>query len=256
LKFTLGTVFGLAFAVMGKRIVPLLAMTAIVYIGFYFMSLFLIVFVAAIFEGTNAPLMAFAPALTALLPVAALWSTVTDIALLHAADKPVRIGSLLRNGFGNVLPVLLIGVIWAIAVAIGTVLLVVPALVFVVVFMVTVPAYIYEKPGIIGAFARSLALTQGRRWGIFGISLLVNIAIPLLGAIGLVIVAIAGSAMFPGHKANGDISDGASLMILILTFVIFIFTSLFMPLLNAATYVALRADKGEPLSGAIARIFE
>ena len=152
--------------------------------------------------------------------------------------------------------VLLIGVVWAIAVAIGAVLLVVPALLFVVVFIVTVPAYIYEKPGMFGAFARSYALTQGRRWGIFGMSLLVNLAIPLLGAIGLVIVAIAGSAIFPGHKTNGDISDGASLIILGFTFVIFIFLSLFMPLVNAATYVVLRTDKGEPLSGAIAKIFE
>ncbi len=45
-------------------------------------------------------------------------------------------------------------------------------------------------------------------------------------------------------------------MILSFTFVIFIFTSLFIPLLNAATYVVLRADKGEPVSGAIAKIFE
>lgn len=241
---------------MGRRIVPLLAMTGIVYIGFYFISLFLIVFVAAIFEGTNAPLMAFAPALNLFLPIAALWSTVTDIALLHAADKPVRIGTLLRNGFGNIPPVLLIGAIWTIAVLVGTAFLVIPALLFIVVFQATVPAYIYEKPGILGAFARSRTLTKGHRWGLFGLNLLTNISLSLISFISLGVVAIAGSAMFPGDKETGEVSDGASLMILSFTFVIFIFTSLFIPLLNAATYVVLRADKGEPVSGAIAKIFE
>ncbi len=241
---------------MGRRIVPLLAMTGIVYIGFYFISLFLIVFVAAIFEGTHAPLMAFAPALNLFLPIAALWSTVTDITLLHAADKPVRIGSLLRNGFGNILPVLLISAIWVIAVLVGTAFLVIPALLFIVVFQATVPAYIYEKPGILGAFARSRALTKGHRWGLFGLNLLTNISLSLISFIGLGVVAIAGSAMFPGDKETGEVSGGASLMILSFTFVIFIFTSLFIPLLNAATYVVLRADKGEPVSGAIAKIFE
>lgn len=231
-------------------------MTGIVYIGFYFISLFLIVFVAAIFEGTHAPLMAFAPALNLFLPIAALWSTVTDITLLHAADKPVRIGSLLRNGFGNILPVLLISAIWVIAVLVGTAFLVIPALLFIVVFQATVPAYIYEKPGILGAFARSRALTKGHRWGLFGLNLLTNISLSLISFIGLGVVAIAGSAMFPGDKETGEVSGGASLMILSFTFVIFIFTSLFIPLLNAATYVVLRADKGEPVSGAIAKIFE
>ena len=241
---------------MGKRIGPLLAMIGIVYLGLYIICLIITLFMAGALGLENSPLVGYLPALNAVLPVVALWSTVTDITLLHAADKPVRIGSLLRTGFGNILPVLLISAIWVIAVLVGTAFLVIPALLFIVVFQATVPAYIYEKPGILGAFARSRALTKGHRWGLFGLNLLTNISLSLISFIGLGVVAIAGSAMFPGDKETGEVSGGASLMILSFTFVIFIFTSLFIPLLNAATYVVLRADKGEPVSGAIAKIFE
>ncbi len=56
-------------------------------------------------------------------------------------------------------------------------LLLIPAIVLVfylfVIFYTAIPAVVTERPGVIGAFSRSLELTKGSRWRIFGLMLAV-----------------------------------------------------------------------------------
>lgn len=251
MKFSMGKVFGLCLSVMGKQFWPLVVVTAIVN---YLLPLlgFLALVVFDIFARVKATSLLGA-ALVAIMLVCwvASWNALTDITLAHAAERPIRIRSVLRKAAANILPVLLLGVIGYLGVIVGLVLLIVPAILFMVMFLVTVPAYIEEKPGILGAFGRSRALTKGHRWGIFGMSLLVNIAFYIGMLIVIVAARVIGQTMSPG-----EIGGPGGLLTPLLMVIGIGLVSLPLPVVNTAFYIVLRTSRGERLTGLIEKIFE
>ncbi len=157
----------------------------------------------------------------------------------------------MRNSVANAFPVLLIGLLWLLGALVGWALFVIPGTIFIIVFQVTVPAYIEEKPGIFGAFSRSRVLTRGHRWGIFGFNLLVNVSLYVISVVGLV-----GIGLLAGMTGSGP-NSAFEYVVLAITMLVFtpaIFV--FIPTLNATVYAALRAEKREPLTGSIEKIFE
>jgi hypothetical protein len=64
-------------------------------------------------------------------------------------------------------PAFLISLLFGLAVLTGLLLLIVPGVMLWLAFAVAIPAYVDERTGIFGAFARSGDLTRGARWRIF-----------------------------------------------------------------------------------------
>jgi hypothetical protein len=97
------------------------------------------------------------------------------------------------------------GILAAIGIGIGLVLLIVPGLILITIWAVVAPAIVVEGAGVIGAFGRSRDLVRGNGWPVFG-----AIVIAYLIVLGVSFVtagvgdAIADDA---GHVILGTIGD-------------------------------------------------
>lgn len=95
-----------------------------------------------------------------------------------------------RAGFGEVLgaalrvlvPLVLMGVLFAVSVIIGTSLLIVPGLIIYLFWAVAPAAEAHERDGVFLALSRSQELSEGARWKVFGI-LAILLGISLVAAV-------------------------------------------------------------------------
>ena len=85
------------------------------------------------------------------------------------------IGDCIRGGFAVLLPVIGVAILSALIMIAGAVLLVVPGIIAFVVLWVAVPVAVVERPGVTASLGRSVELTKGYRWQIFGLLLLLLI---------------------------------------------------------------------------------
>ncbi len=109
----------------------------------------------------------------------------------------VPVGTLFATGFARLGSVLLVSIGVGIRVFIGLVLLVVPGVVWYCQLYVAVPAVVVEPELGSDAIGRSRALTDGSRWAIFAIVLLVFVVVLVVGGGAGVLLALAGSTL-PG----------------------------------------------------------
>jgi hypothetical protein len=97
------------------------------------------------------------------------------------------------------------GLIAAIAIGIGFVLLVVPGLILITIWAVVAPAIVVERRGAIEAFGRSRELVRGHGWAVFGAIVLAYISVLIVSFVSAGIGdAIGGDA---GHIILGTIGD-------------------------------------------------
>jgi MFS family permease len=106
----------------------------------------------------------------------------------------------LSVGLRSFLPILGLGILIALGVAFGLMLLVVPGIMLAVAWSVAIPALVAERTGVFAAFGRSAQLTRGNRRRIFGLVVIYMIAAIIVGAIiavfgGLAAVGGAGGAI-------------------------------------------------------------
>jgi len=93
-------------------------------------------------------------------------------------------GDLVRAVAPVVGRVILVGVVAAAGVLLGLLLFVVPGLVLITVWAVSVPVIVLERPPGLGALARSRELVGGNGWPVFAVILLLDVFVALLvGAI-------------------------------------------------------------------------
>ncbi len=98
---------------------------------------------------------------------ALIYATIRDL-----NGRPIRVVDGLAIGMHNLLPLLGVGILYAVAVALGCILLVVPGVMIAVAWVVAVPVLIAERLPVMATFGRSAELTRGNRWRIFGLLLL------------------------------------------------------------------------------------
>jgi hypothetical protein len=97
------------------------------------------------------------------------------------------------------------GILAAIGIAIGFVLLIVPGLILITIWAVVAPAIVVEDAGVIGAFGRSRELVRGHGWPVFGSIVLAYLAVLIVSYVSAGIGdAIAGDT---GHIVLGTIGD-------------------------------------------------
>jgi len=87
--------------------------------------------------------------------------------------QPLRVGEALRRAFARFFPLLGLGLLLSLALMLGFLLLVVPAVILFCMWWVVVPACVVEGRGPIESMSRSAALTKGYRWKIFGLAVVV-----------------------------------------------------------------------------------
>jgi len=82
--------------------------------------------------------------------------------------------------FGAALPGFFLGAMTGVP-AIGVLAVAIPAAFVYVVFYVAIPAAVVERPGVMMSLRRSQELTEGNRWGIFGLILVTVVLAALVG---------------------------------------------------------------------------
>lgn len=115
----------------------------------------------------------FSPGWWALAIVGALLGLVhmgalTAGAIQHLAGRPATVGEMLGSGLRRIGPILVAGVLALLATYAGLLLLVVPGVIFGLMFSLAVPVVMAESLGPVKALGRSRALTKSHRWRLLG----------------------------------------------------------------------------------------
>jgi hypothetical protein len=187
-------------------------------------------------------------------------SALTYGTLQHLRGRPVAIGACFSHGF-NALPRVLLACILLFVglIAVGGVAALLFGLLLggfglagiliglafgagflyiITLYWLFVPAIVVERAGVLECFGRSIALTKGHRWGIFGILVLITIA--------NWVISFASQALTQVAPAAGGVIDIASgLFFLALG-----------PVLAAVGYYFLRAEKEGVAIDDVVRVFE
>ena len=112
------------------------------------------------------------------------------------------------------------GILWAIGVTIGLVLLIVPGLILITIWSVGAPAIVAEKAGVIEAFGRSRQLVKGDGWSVFAALLLMLIIVFLIGIVlGVIATPISDGATVVASIISSAIT--APLFALVVTIIFF-----------------------------------
>jgi hypothetical protein len=166
--------------------------------------------------------------------------------------QPVGIGTLLQSSIALVVPaigtfVVLIGVFLA-AIVVAIILNFIPILgqiavlvmfVFLyIIFWVVIPVAVIERPGPVASLKRSIALTQGNRWKILGVFLVLFVI-----AIGGVLIAVIFSFI--------SVTIGGIAVALL-----YVALGIYGAVLVAVGYHRLRASKEGADIGELAKVFD
>lgn len=171
--------------------------------------------------------------------------------------RPATFGTSLRNGLGVVFPVLgvsllyalllsLCGIPFVIGSSIGNVFMVVLGAIAMVVLMframatfwVAVPAAVVERPGVVASLKRSASLTKGHRWRVFGIVVVITVA--MLVASGIVQAPFAAGIVNAGPDM---LTSGPFIAANILGLLVNAFFTALSAVATAVAYHDLRAVK-------------
>jgi MFS family permease len=193
-------------------------------------------------EGVATPALVVGGLGTAFAALAALAAT-TYAAVQHLSGKRARLGAMLAVGARRALPVVAVGLLAALAVLGGFLLLVVPGVIVFCGLVVAIPAAVVERPGLLGALRRSWALTRERRFTIF----VVLLVFWLLSSVANGFVTVLVAVLPQGPAVLG--ATGLSLAVGLL------FSSL-QAVVPAVAYHDLRVEKEGVDAAELAGVFE
>jgi hypothetical protein len=201
-SFQIGRVVSRTFGVISRNFVIFLAAAAlimlpVVAIDFYNGTPNAVA--SGLAKGWRMAVVAFAVQIvcTYLLQASLVRGAITDM----NGERPT-LGSALSTGFGLIVPVFIISILFLLGMTAGMVLLIVPGIMLAVAWSVVIPVRVVENTGISETFGRSRALTKGYRWPIFWLVVLYTIAAILTGAL---IGVVAGVSFGRAATVNGNI---------------------------------------------------
>jgi hypothetical protein len=103
------------------------------------------------------------------------------------------IGDLIRSVEPVFWPLVAVSILFGFAVGIGLILLIIPGLILMVIWSVVAPVTVLERPGPFAAFGRSRELVRGNGWQVFGVIVLVFLAVAAISVGAGLISASLGS---------------------------------------------------------------
>ena len=196
-EFRIGAVLRRSFAILFKHIVPfgLISLLLLVVPSFL---IDLIVISQRPDSGWGLAIVLIVNlVLTYLVTAALVYGTIQEL-----RGQRVRLGHIISRGLALMFPVLGVAIIVGLASTVGFILLIIPGLIVMTLFWVAIPAAVVERPGVFASLGRSLDLTRGSRWRVFGVviilivlSLVAQQIVGMLatasgGIFGIVIVAL------------------------------------------------------------------
>jgi hypothetical protein len=119
--------------------------------------------------------------------------------MLHTAfqdmsGRRISLSESMRAALGRWLPLIGLSICMGLGIALGLVLLIVPAVILMTMWYVANPACIVERLGVFASMGRSSALTKGHRWSIFGMIVLLAIASGVMAAVIKGVLGLTGSS--------------------------------------------------------------
>jgi len=121
--------------------------------------------------------------LTQLVTATLVYGTIQEM-----RHQTTSTGEALTRGIQLALPVVGVALIVGILVGLASLLLIVPGIILSVMYWVAIPVAVVERPGVFASLKRSVFLTKGYRWRIFGVmALLWLILILVIIGIGLIL---------------------------------------------------------------------
>ncbi|HSI16474.1 MAG TPA: hypothetical protein VK980_01795 [Sphingomonas sp.] len=172
----------------------------------------------------------------------------TRVVAIHASGGRPTLGAALMSGLTVLFPLLLLATLVAITTVIGTLLLIVPGVIVLVMWSVAASALVEERGGILDALYRSLHLTKGARWRVLGVEL-------VLIVLGLIATALLTTISLTMFRIPGPVTNGVVLLRLVPTLAIHTALYAFVPAVKAALYVELREWKEGPQTHTLAEVF-
>jgi hypothetical protein len=152
------------------------------------------------------------------------------------------------KGLVMALPLLGISIIFTIGMMFSFMLLIVPGLIFLCVYIVTVPAAVVDRTGVFSSFSRSAELTRGNRWRIFLIFVLCFLIALLVGGVfGLVFGSMSAFLGDPSYQ----LLVSALMEVVINAVMMGAYACL-----AAVLYVELRALREGPQGARISAVFD
>ncbi|NIA71819.1 hypothetical protein HBA54_24795 [Pelagibius litoralis] len=177
--------------------------------------------------------------LSYLLMGAVVYGTVS-----HMRGRQAGLGEIVSRGLTAVLPIIVIAIAASVIMAVGFALFIIPGIFLGVIFAVVLPAYVVERPGIVGSFKRSMELTKGNRWRVLGILIILFV---ILAVIGMVIGAVTGFVAVMGTGLG---------LVAIVNYVISALSSAVVAVAVAVLYHDLRIAKEGVSTEQIAAVFD
>lgn len=171
--------------------------------------------------------------------------------LAHADGQRASFAESASTGLAAALPLVGLAILMGMAVGVGFVLLVVPGVILYVMWAVASPVLVAERTGVFGAFGRSRELTEGARWKVFGVELVVLLA-------WWIISGVIGGLMFAMIGINGlqqMAQHGLPIGWLIGTVILSTLVNALWSTVQTALYVELRTWKGGHSDEALQEIF-
>ncbi|WP_395014954.1 hypothetical protein [Dongia sp.] len=245
MQFQIGRVISDSIAVFGRNLGPFLVISLIIGIPYLLVSLMTVasIDIEAI-QATGQLPSGFWGMIVIGILIGMLTYALTQAALVYGTVQDLRgqrasFGDCLSRGFAVLPRVLIVALLASLGIWIGSMLLLVPGLILMVMWWIVNPVLVIEGAGVGQAFSRSRDLTRGHRWQIFGILVLVGlvywIASFLLGLVG-------GAIGMVGQQ--------------ILSAVVMLFFSAFASVLTAVGYFYLRAEKEGIIIDDLAKVFD
>jgi hypothetical protein len=114
------------------------------------------------------------------------------------------VGDLFSAATPAIVPLIVFGILFGLAVAVGLILIIIPGLILLTFWSVGAPAIVVEGVGPIEAFGRSWRLVRGDAWAVFGVLVVVFLILIVVGVVlggigavigtgGVVVAAIVSS---------------------------------------------------------------
>jgi hypothetical protein len=223
-RFSIGGVIGATFSTLFSRFVHFVPLALLCYVPVFLFMVFAGDFQSSSFGSTFESILG-----TVCFSIFAAIAAYEVVML--ASGRPVTLGQTIAAITPQLGAVLLASFIYSLIVGFGTAFFIIPGLYFMTILFVVIPAIVVEGLGMRDGFARSLDLTSGYRWPIFGLSIILTLA-ALFMAFGLI---MAAEALWPGASDNAGIMVGITAVV--------VMVGVMNAIATAHTFVRLRVAK-------------
>lgn len=175
--------------------------------------------------------------------------------MAHARGDRVSLRGCLAGSFGKVVPLIGLSLLMALGMIIGLVVLIVPAIIFSIIWSVAAPALVVEKLGIFAALGRSMSLSEGHRWRVFGLMALVLLFYWAFWTTMAFLFEAAGWAGGSLLSDGGGLSTAADIVGALFSLAAWTLALALWGAISASLYLELRTVREGPLTGDLAEVF-